>query len=68
VAPSSSPTGVERIVAFINGPMGIDNPQRQGLDSALGGDEPRPTEHRPAASHHQLRLQPELGPDAGEMD
>jgi len=31
-------SGAERIVAFINGPMGIDNPQRQGLNSALGGD------------------------------
>jgi hypothetical protein len=25
----------ERIYAFVNGPMGIDNPFRQGLDSAL---------------------------------
>jgi hypothetical protein len=28
-------SGVERIFVFINGPTGVDNPQRQGLDSAL---------------------------------
>ena len=25
----------ERIYVFVNGPMGLNNPQRQGLDSAL---------------------------------
>jgi len=29
-------SGAERIVAFANGPMGRDNPQRQGVNSALG--------------------------------
>jgi hypothetical protein len=28
----------ERIVVVVNGPQGIDNPHRQGLYSALGGD------------------------------
>jgi hypothetical protein len=28
-------SAVERIFVFINGPMGKDNPQRQGLDSAI---------------------------------
>ncbi len=28
-------SGVERIFVFINGPTGVDNPQRQGLNSAL---------------------------------
>lgn len=28
-------SAVERIFVFINGPTGIDNPQRQGLNSAL---------------------------------
>jgi hypothetical protein len=28
-------SAVERIFAFINGPAGKDNPQRQGFDSAL---------------------------------
>jgi hypothetical protein len=27
----------ERIYAFVNGPMGVDNPFRQGIDSALSG-------------------------------
>jgi hypothetical protein len=28
-------SAVERLFAFANGPMGSDNPQRQGLDSAI---------------------------------
>ncbi len=28
-------SGIERIFVFINGPTGVDNPQRQGLNSAL---------------------------------
>ncbi len=28
-------SGIERIFVFINGPTGLDNPQRQGLNSAL---------------------------------
>ncbi len=31
-------SAVERLFAFVNGPTGADNPQRQGLDSVLSGD------------------------------
>jgi len=34
-ADDSAFSAVERIFAFINGPRGCDNPQRQGFDSAL---------------------------------
>ena len=33
-------SAVERLFATVNGPMGLDNPQRQGLDSALGDKAP----------------------------
>ncbi|HWQ18355.1 MAG TPA: hypothetical protein VN455_01140 [Methanotrichaceae archaeon] len=32
-------SAIERIFVFINGPMGKDNPQRQGLDSAIADGE-----------------------------
>ena len=31
-------SAVERIFVFANGPMGVDNPQRQGLNSAVAGE------------------------------
>ena len=31
-------SAVERLFAFVNGPTGSDNPQRQGLNSVLSGD------------------------------
>lgn len=31
-------SAVERLFAFANGPTGVDNPQRQGLDSAIKGE------------------------------
>jgi hypothetical protein len=31
-------SAVERIFAFANGPTGVDNPQRQGFNSALMGE------------------------------
>jgi len=31
-------SAVERLFAFTNGPIGVDNPQRQGLGSVLSGD------------------------------
>jgi hypothetical protein len=33
-------SAVERLFTIVNGPMGLNNPQRQGLDSALGDKAP----------------------------
>jgi hypothetical protein len=35
---SSFVSAVERIFPVVNGPMGADNPQRQGFNSALAGE------------------------------
>ena len=57
----------ERIYAFANGPTGLDNPQRQGLDSALVG-RTRTAQHPGRHPDHQPRLQPDVAPVPGEVD
>lgn len=37
-ADDSFASAVERIFPVVNGPMGVDNPQRQGFNSALAGE------------------------------
>lgn len=37
-ADDSFSSAVERIFAAVNGPMGVENPQRQGFNSALAGE------------------------------